>query len=235
MFVCAYKFRVEDYQFKTSASIHLHVLTVDTAITDLYMYRGNDRSNLTTLIEANSNPAVGASIWSPVDDGIVLLVGTTDVTTVQLSYMADGDTYPWWEQPWLGKPLWVYYAGVGGFSLAAAILLPIVLVVVLVSLLAICAIAVISILFTTASTVIVVCCPCASAVTIPFLAVTTVLAIVAVILFSLVAVPVGSAPLMCCFCCCQLYCCCRVYRCLPKKWVSKLCKRRVRKAKMRPK
>jgi hypothetical protein len=202
MFVCAYKFRVDEYQFKTSASIHLNILSVDTAITDLYMYRGNDRSNLTTLIEANSNPAIGASIWSPVDDGIVLLVRTTDVTAVQLSYKADGDTYPWWEQPWLGKPLWVYYIGVGGFSLVAIILLPIVLVVVLVVLVAIAVIAVISILFTAASTVILVCCPCASAVTIPSLALTTVLAIVAVILFALIAIPVGSAPFMCCFCCC---------------------------------
>jgi hypothetical protein len=99
-----------------------------TYFSNVYVYSGTSRTNLTTVIENNKTASIGAPVQIPADDGVVIIVQPFTPTgslpaAFRISYQVKGEKYPWYEKLFLGKAQWVYYLGVSGFTAATALLL----------------------------------------------------------------------------------------------------------------
>ena len=73
-YTCEFGFYTPDLTYRTSSLLTLYIEEIGG--TSAYLYRGHDRSNLTTLVQQNQVVPVGAPVSTPVDDGIILLVHT---------------------------------------------------------------------------------------------------------------------------------------------------------------
>jgi uncharacterized protein YfaQ (DUF2300 family) len=71
-YACEYRISVPTLKYRTSSLIS--VWLEGTYFTNVYIYSGTNRTNLTTLIENNKTLSIGAPIGVPVDDGVVIIV-----------------------------------------------------------------------------------------------------------------------------------------------------------------
>lgn len=109
---CEYRVSAPTLTYKKTAKILIWL--EQTSSVNIYLYSGTDRTNLTTLIEGNSTPAVGAPFLINLDDGLVIIahviykaangsIPDSNNGTFQFGYKVEGEKYPWWEQLLLGK------------------------------------------------------------------------------------------------------------------------------------
>lgn len=73
---CEYRFKVPSLTYTVSSELNVFLDKLSSAT--VRVYQGNDRSNLTTIIESNAVGVVGAPYKVPVDDGIVIVVNAVD-------------------------------------------------------------------------------------------------------------------------------------------------------------
>ncbi len=71
-YACEYRIGVPPLTYRTSSQILVWI--EGTYYTNVYIYSGTSRSNLTTVIESNITAASGAPIAISVDDRVILIV-----------------------------------------------------------------------------------------------------------------------------------------------------------------
>ena len=84
---------------------------------------------MTALVEDGSTAGLGAPYSVKIDDGAVLVayaIYSPPTSTkpasfngnFTFSYQVSGESYPWYEKMFLGKPKWVYYLGLSGLCIS---------------------------------------------------------------------------------------------------------------------
>lgn len=98
---CDYKFTVPDLTYTVDSNILVYIEVLNNA--PVRLYTGNDRSNLTRVIQTDQVASVGAPYQVPVDQGLVVVVNPSSAGgSVQLSYVVSGSKYPWYDYIFLG-------------------------------------------------------------------------------------------------------------------------------------
>jgi hypothetical protein len=71
-YACEYRISVPTLTYRTSSQILVWI--EGTYFTNVYVYSGTSRTNLTTVIENNKTASIGAPVQIPADDGVVIIV-----------------------------------------------------------------------------------------------------------------------------------------------------------------
>ena len=117
---CAYTIEVPKYTFEIESTLNLWLLSTQN---DVWFYRGGSRANLTEVIREGGRPHSGGGAPFEVNVSDSATVVIWGVGNTAIAFQVTGSRYPWWEQPFLGEPLWSYYLGVYASTLAVTILL----------------------------------------------------------------------------------------------------------------
>lgn len=105
---CYWKITPEANTFTTSAYIDIYLDAISNA--NFYVYKGTDRRNASAVIEGNVTAVVGAPYRVNVGDGaIVVLQATSASGSGSFSYQVIGAEYPWFEKPFIGQDVWLWY------------------------------------------------------------------------------------------------------------------------------
>jgi hypothetical protein len=116
---------VPDYSYEIDSKLDLWLLKKGADM-DVWFYQGNSRSNLTELFENGEQPVSGggAPVEVNVSDSATIIVAPgRSGGNLTIAFRVSGQPYSWWQQPFLGEPLWAYYLGVSSVSFGVFLIL----------------------------------------------------------------------------------------------------------------
>lgn len=129
---CYWQLSVPDYKYREGAQIE--VSFKKTVRGNYYLYAGNSRHNATAVISQNKSASVsstGPGYYVSASDGVIVVFQTRSNVykgvskkyggSGMFSYRVIGETYLWWEKPFLGRHPAYFFAAAG--SIATIILM----------------------------------------------------------------------------------------------------------------
>ena len=130
-FSCEYRIVAPKFKYRRQSQLFVWIELTNSV--RAYIFKGTDRTNITSIVEKNQSVAIGAPYVVQVDDGIVILAnsiyqvakGNASASfngTLQISYEVKGELYPWWEKIFMGRSKGAYYTALVGFFLIPLVL-----------------------------------------------------------------------------------------------------------------
>jgi len=108
--------------YRDSAQIYVYPKAIIN--TDLRIFAGTDINNATEVVEGNYTVSIGAPLRVPISSGVLVLsdlINSTEFAHVTLWYQVVGEPYKWFERPFMGKKVGLYYATLVALPICAFI------------------------------------------------------------------------------------------------------------------
>lgn len=130
---CYYLITADSTKWKDDSMIYIY-MDVST-FASMYVYEGTDRRNATTLVQSDQSHPVGAPIRVPISSGAIIVLQISAVSaqaanlaTATFSYKVVGTEYTWYEAPFVGLDIALYYCFLVAIAIALVIMLTFVMI-----------------------------------------------------------------------------------------------------------